>query len=105
MKMDKVIRNNMVAVIISDGYGAGWFFWHGIEELLYDPVIVEMIETKKDPEEILNYCRDKYGQHKYFGGVDGLRIEWIPEGSEFIVYEYDGDETLWLKDKIKWITA
>jgi hypothetical protein len=102
--MDKVIRNNMVAVVLSGDYGAGWFSWHGIEELLYDPVIVKMIETKKDPEEILKYCHDNYGE-EYFGGVDGLRIEWIPEGSEFIVYEYDGDEILWLKDEIEWIKA
>jgi hypothetical protein len=105
MKMDKVIRNNMVAVVLSGGYGAGWFSWHGIEELLYDPVIVDMIIEKKDPEEMLKYCHDKYGDDEYFGGVDGLRIEWIPEGGEFIVYEYDGDETLWLKDEIKWMTA
>ena len=103
--MDKVIRNNMVAVVLSGDYGAGWFSWHGIEKLLYDPVVVEMIERKKDPKEILKYCHDKYGNDAYFGGVEGLRIEWIPTGSEFIVYEYDGDETLWLKDEIKWMTA
>ena len=41
--MEKVIRDGKVAVLYSPGYGAGWFSWHGIEELLYDPVVVGMI--------------------------------------------------------------
>ena len=103
--MEKVIRDGHVAVLVSGGYGAGWYSWHGVEELLFDPVVVEMVESEKEPEDILKYCHDMYGQDEYFGGVDGLYIEWIPSGVEFIIEEYDGAESLKLKDKVKWITA
>ena len=34
-----------------------------------------------------------------------LAIEWIPRGEKFIVHEYDGWETVWLKRNMKWIQA
>jgi hypothetical protein len=38
-------------------------------------------------------------------GVDDLAVEWIPEGADFIINEYDGAETIVLKDQMKWIKA
>jgi hypothetical protein len=55
--MDKVIRDGKVAVLYSPGYGAGWYSWHDNEELLYDPVIVDMVESKKHYTEIVTYCQ------------------------------------------------
>ena len=45
--MEKVIRDGKVAVLYSPGYGAGWYSWHDIEDLLYDPAVVEMVEKGK----------------------------------------------------------
>lgn len=102
--MDKVIRDGLVAVIYSPGYGAGWYSWHGIEELLFDPVVVEMLEEEADPEDIHRYCVEKYGDDLYLK-TDDLAIAWIPEGREFQIHEYDGSESLRFKDEMHWIVA
>lgn len=103
--MNKVIRGGMVAVLVSPGYGAGWYSWHGIQELLFDPVVVDMLENNIDRDEIEKYCEKTYGEDEYYGGVSDLTIAWIPEGREFMVHEYDGSESLRFKDEIRWIQA
>jgi hypothetical protein len=35
--MQKLIRDDKVAVLVSPGFGAGWYTWHWVEELIYDP--------------------------------------------------------------------
>lgn len=105
--MNKVIRDGYVAVLVSPGFGAGWYSWHGIEELLFDPIIVEMVETGKHFSVIMEYCSEKYADDEdaYFGGAADLIVEWIRQGDEFIVVEYDGNESIWLKGDIEWSVA
>jgi len=103
--MDKVIRDGKVAVLYSPGYGAGWYSWHGNEELLYDPVIVGMVESKKHYTEIVAYCQERYGEQHYFSGAEDLRIEWIDIGREFRIDEYDGSESIEYKDELDWHVA
>jgi len=103
--MEKVIRDGHVAVLYSPGYGAGWYSWHGIEELLYDPVVVGMVERKIPEDVIVSYCDEKYDGDGYFGGADDLIVEWVPVGTQFRVHEYDGSETLECKDAMNWITG
>lgn len=103
--MDKVIRDGKVALLYSPGYGAGWYSWHGIEELLYDPVVVSMLESNAEGDAILAYCHEKYGEDEYFGGIDDLTIEWVPIGREFRIDEYDGSESIEYKDEIAWHAA
>ena len=45
--MNKLVRDGLVAIIVSPGHGAGWYSWHGIEELLFDPSIVTWIESNE----------------------------------------------------------
>ena len=54
--MEKVIRDGLVAVLYAPGFGAGWFSWHDIEDLVYDPVVVDMVEREEDPDNIVKYC-------------------------------------------------
>lgn len=103
--MEKVIRDGLVAVLYSPGYGAGWYSWHGIEELLYDPVVVGMVEAKVSENNIVEYCHKKYDEEEYFGGADDLTIKWIVEGEQFVIEEYDGAESIKFKSDFKWITA
>jgi len=105
LKMEKVVRNGLVAVLVSPGFGAGWSSWnHNIPELLFDPVIVGMVEDGTNSETIDVYCRAKYSDG-YFGGSEDLIVEWVPVGTQFRVHEYDGSETLEFKDAIPWVTA
>jgi hypothetical protein len=49
--MEKVIRDGKVAVLISQGWGAGWYSWHrDKQELLFSPKLVEMVEQNRKNE-------------------------------------------------------
>lgn len=106
--MKKVIRDGKVAVLVSRGFGAGWYSWHGIEELLYDPVIVRILENPDADEDaytIEKYCEETYGDDNYYGGIDGLTVVWVTQGKRFRIEEYDGAETLVLEENMTWQTA
>ena len=103
--MDKVVRNGMVGVIVTDGYGCGWSTWmyncnlSFRERYLFCPKIIEWIETgKKDkfPIEDDNLPEE---------AKKNLMVEWVPEGSEFFITNYDGNETIHIYNDIHWILA
>jgi hypothetical protein len=101
--LDKVIRDGKVAVLYSPGFGAGWFTWHHIEELVYDPRVVHYVETG-EKELITSYVEELYPD-VYCGGVDDLAIEWIKEGTLFRINEYDGNESIETKEEVDWLVA
>jgi len=101
--MNKLVRNGKVAVLISPEHGAGWYSWHQIEELLYDPSIVKWLESG-EPDKIEHYLALKY-PNEYFGGLEDLVIKWIDQGTEFQIREYDGAESIELKAETRWLTA
>ena len=93
---------------ISGGYGAGWYSWHGIEELLFDPNVIAMLENPDDDEDlssIIHYCLEKYGEDEYYGGVDGLRVVWVEQGRRFFIEEFDGAEVIRYENEQVWLTA
>lgn len=103
-EVNKLVRDGQVAVLVSPGHGAGWSTWNAKqEEILFDPGIVVLVEQAKW-EELDIYVKLKYPQI-YAGGLQDLRIEWLPEGTEFVVNEYDGSETLEIKSDIVWHRA
>ena len=98
--MEKVIRDGHVAVIISNGYGAGWSTWHwgdNREILIFHPKLVEWVESEQPTvvaistilKEILG---EEEAEHIYLGGVENLKVQWLPEGTKFRIEEYDGAE-------------
>jgi len=107
--VDKVIKDGYVAVIISYGYGTGWSSWHTGDEdeydrMLFDPAIVGLIENRETAyqsnaledadvedadEKIKLYCRLTYSDIWYPTRLD---VAWIKEGTQFSIYEHDGDE-------------
>jgi hypothetical protein len=102
--MNKLVRDGRVAVLYSPGYGAGWFSWNtGYPEILFDPAIVELVEAEKW-EELQAFVILKYPDI-YSGGLKNLEIEWVPEGSQFQINEYDGNESIQKRDSTDWITA
>lgn len=102
--MQKKTDNGLVAVLYSPGFGAGWYTWHNVAELLFDPKVVDMVMEKTSTETIELYCKTVYGDN-YYGGASDLEVVWIPQGYEFIIDDYDGAETIKLKDELGWITA
>jgi hypothetical protein len=41
----------------------------------------------------------------YSGGLDSLQIEWVPEGTVFRIHEYDGNESIEIKEELDWQIA
>ena len=104
--MEKMVKDGMVAVIISPGFGAGWSTWNNVEygnELVFDPMIVDMVlNNKKD--EFSTYIAMRYPD-LYNTGFDELAVQWVPVGTIFRVHEYDGNESIEVQDKMDWLVA
>ena len=101
--MDKVIRDGKVAVLISYGFGAGFHSYGAPIEAIFDPKLVELVESENfdgAEEYVMNTYPDVYT-----GGVGDLVVVWVDEDEDFIINEYDGSETIQLKNKTEWITA
>jgi len=101
--MEKVIRDGKVAVLYSPGFGAGWYSWHHIEELMYDPRIVHYVETN-ELELIESYVEELYPD-TYCGAASSLEIAWLKVGTLFRIAEYDGNESIELNYDIAWNVA
>ena len=41
----------------------------------------------------------------YLGGLEELQVRWLPQGTQFRVNEFDGNEELDIKEQMDWITA
>ena len=95
--MEKVIRDGMVAVLYSPGYGAGWYSWNTkYPECLFDPNIVAMVEAGQH-DQIEAYCKTAHPD-LLLGGTEQLQIEWLPVGTAFKIEEYDGYESIEYQD-------
>jgi hypothetical protein len=102
--MNKLSEDGKVAVLYSPGFGAGWYTWnYDTPEILFDPAIVKLVENKKWAE-LDTYVTLKYPEI-YKGGMTDLEVEWIPEGTLFKVNEYDGSESIELKENDHWMVA
>lgn len=93
--MEKVIRDGKVAVLVSPGWGAGWYSWNTEhQELLFHPKLVEMVEQNRHKEITEEWVLENLGIDIYSGGAGDLRIEWLPVGTVFEINEFDGNESL-----------
>jgi hypothetical protein len=102
--MEKVIKDGRVAVIYSPDYGAGWYTWNKeYPEMLFDPTVVMFVEDG-DLDKVEAYATLKWPE-AYIGGLRDLRVEWIPEGTAFKINEYDGNESIEIRDGNQWIVA
>ncbi len=103
--MDKVIRDGEVAILYSPGYGAGWYTWNYCtygEELIFDPGLVDLVERSSG--DIYEYVKNKWPD-AYTGGLDALKVEWLPVGTQFVIDDYDGNESIITKENYNWKTA
>ena len=114
--MTRIVRDGKVAVLYSLST-SGWYTAHGISELLFDPKLVEIVETAHQEYydcgwDIIDYCEANY---PYFtmafldsverGDSLHLAIEWVPVGALFRIEQYDGQEEVVVMDPEDYHTA
>jgi hypothetical protein len=111
--MQKYIFNGEVALIHSDDWGVAWATWY--PETMFDGELIKLYlrwlgtdcdtQLEREAEDAAyNYLKEAHPQVA-FRGFDGLKLTWLKPGQEFIIKEYDGIETVMLKDKINWLVA
>lgn len=106
--MQKVKRNGQIAVLVSPGFGAGWVSWNDGqkgETLACDADIVEAV-LAKDRTLAASIAKQKFpGEHVCVLGAEDLVVEWVDEGSNFEINEYDGSESLHVIGEGSYLTA
>ncbi len=103
---EKLIKDGKVAVIVSPGFGAGWSTWNHNqfeEELTFDKEIVEAL-LSEGPEAAVRVAERKYPGACLLGG-DQIKVEWVTQGEQFQITEYDGSETLVTLGESEFFTA
>ena len=122
--MNKVERyineDGKVGVLISGGFGAGWSTWADNVDrkfFLFDRGLVALALDKEAAYESEN--QDRIDKHwvelkaylhanncdSFTGGWLGVYVKWMDQGTEFIVEEYDGSESLRYRDNEDWMSA
>ena len=97
---EKLIKDGLVAVAVSGGYGAGWSTWNDV-----DPTDARfnVLFEKGDWKGAAALCEEL--DMGYAGGAEDVEIEWLPVGTEFVIDEYDGRESLMTEDDYDWSVA
>ena len=81
-----------------------FYLWNQeLPELLFEPAIAQFVLDEKF-DELQTYVELKYPEI-YKGGMMDLEVAWIPEGTLFKIDEYDGAESIDLKEDIVWFVA
>lgn len=98
IEFEKMVRDGKVAVLYSPGFGAGWSTWadDNLKAFAqFDKGLVELAERGAKEDEVEAYIAEKTGDaYFYLGGWKGIRVEWLPQGTHFIISEYDGSESI-----------
>lgn len=107
--MDKLIKDGMVAVLYSPGFGAGWSTWsdgENAEAMVFDPELAEATLAGGPGmlDKMTAIAKAKWPD-EYLGGLDDLTVKWVPVGAKFYIDEYDGHESVVLMDDVQFRTA
>lgn len=88
-----------VAVAVSFGFGAGWSSWTGVDPMdaKYNKLFLE-----GNVAEVVRLCEEA---GSYGGGAEDVSLVWVKPGTEFIITEYDGAESIEFKEETPWLKA
>lgn len=102
------IRDGLVGVIYSPGFGSGWYTWNMLhencEQLIFDPLLIELIE-KEYPTSDIEARAQEIVPEGHFLGIEDLIVQWLPIGTKFIIQEYDGSESIHTMEDMQWLQA
>ena len=107
-------------ILISPGWGAGWSTWNKEyrDDFIFNEDLIAAIErgdppregTEDDPQTTLGafhqwlklkHAPDDEDFYAYYGGANQLQV--VEVNGPFIVEEYDGFESLRLRDDEDWL--
>ena len=92
-----------IGIIYSPGYGAGWSSW-GCPEMALDQELAEAIENEEPFEKWLEIAQRNWPDECY-GGLADCVVEWVEEGTQFNISEYDGYESIKYRANSRWSVA
>lgn len=96
--MDRVIKDGKVAVLVSPGWGAGFYTWNNIPNLCFCPYIVNHILNGTESQIQESEIKKIYGltENDYLStsGLEDVEIVWVEQGTSFTINEYDGNESI-----------
>lgn len=102
-ELPSIVRDGKVGVLVSPGFGAGFYTWGAPLEAIVNPTLIGLIEEDKI-QEAVDFVETTY-PNAFSGGVDDLEVRWIPIGTQFIINEYDGFESIQILGEINWLEA
>ena len=92
-----------VAVLYSPGYGAGWYSWNTeYPDCIFDPDCVQAVLDDNSSRLAV------IASHKWPDGYwspEDVDVCWLAPGTQFVIHEYDGSESIRYLDDIKYHTA
>ena len=95
--------SKQIGIIYSPGFGAGWSTW-GDKGQAIDQELANALHND-EPYEVVKQIAERNWPDSYLGGLADCIVEWVDSGTQFIVEEYDGSESLTFQDGYKWNTA
>ena len=94
-----MIRDGKIGVLISPDFGSG------IEDIdRFNDKLIQSVEAKESLERI-HILANHLFPGAYLGGLQGIEVIWVKIGRSFFVHEYDGSESIWFMDEIKWLNS
>lgn len=101
---EKYTKDGKTAILISEGFGAGWSTWEG-SKLSYDKRVVQKFLEGASETEMHDFLRSIGYGNVYMGGYKSLTVRWLPVGTKYVIHEYDGAESIRTIDSFEWMTA
>ena len=93
---------DMVGVLVSHGYGAGWSTWNDVDP--QNEELVEAFENDLSDDEKIAIAERIYPD-AYHGGLLQCKAHYLPKGTQYRIDEYDGAESLELNYDSSWRIA
>jgi hypothetical protein len=98
--MEKIIKDDMVAVAVHSSYGNGWSTGTNVHccDARFNHLFLEGKWLKAEA-----LCKEL--GLGYAAGARHVRIEWVKQGTKFLISEYDGWENIQELDDLNFIEA
>lgn len=97
-----------VGVLVSHGYGAGWFSWNEDNpRLLFDKALVRAVldGDLTKAAQLAEQMKLPGSDYVCVLGAKGLQVHWLVPGTQFRIDEYDGAESIETREGTDWQVA